>query len=154
ELDAVQTVERLRPNQGVDAALRRHPPHDREVVACLLLAEDRGQPLGGVGLDHTREEIEARFVLENKGSALAAGAPTQLRPGLVAPAPDRLVVPLDGPLDRLLRRPVQALEYPADMVLMVAGAELPLDDLGDAGAGPDLTAEAIRLRPVPEELGD
>ena len=60
----------------------------------------------------------------------------------------------DGPLDRLLRRPAQALEQPADMVLVVTDAELLLDDAGDAGAGPDLTAEAIRLRTVPEEFGD
>ena len=40
------------------------------------------------------------------------------------------------------------------MVLVVPDAELPLDDLCDAGAGPDLAAEAVRLRPMPEELRD
>ena len=40
------------------------------------------------------------------------------------------------------------------MVPMVADAELLLDDLGDAGAGPDPTPEAVSLRPVPEELWD
>jgi hypothetical protein len=40
------------------------------------------------------------------------------------------------------------------MVLVVADAELLLDDAGDAGAGPDLTAEAVGLRAVPEEFGD
>ena len=40
------------------------------------------------------------------------------------------------------------------MAFVVADAELPLDDLGDAGAGPDLAAEAVRLRPMPQELGD
>jgi hypothetical protein len=124
------------------------------MVSRLLLAEDRGQPLRRVGLDHPREEVEARFVLENKHPALAVGAPPQLRPGLVAPASDRLVVPLDGPLDRLLGRPVQPLEQPADVTLVVADAELLLDDAADTGAGPDLAAEAIRLRPVPEEFGD
>ena len=37
------------------------------------------------------------------------------------------------------------------MILVVADAELLLDNLGDAGAGPDLTPEAVSLRPVPEE---
>src|SRR5262249_61639189 len=36
----------------------------------------------------------------------------------------------------------------------VANAELLLDVLGDAGAGPALTTEAVRLRPVPEEFRD
>ena len=39
------------------------------------------------------------------------------------------------------------------MVLVVADTELLLDDPGHAGTGPDLTAEAIGLRPVPEEPG-
>jgi hypothetical protein len=38
--------------------------------------------------------------------------------------------------------------------LVVADAELPLDDLGDPGAGPDLASRAIGLRPVPEEFRD
>jgi hypothetical protein len=38
------------------------------------------------------------------------------------------------------------------MILVVADAELLLDNLGDAGAGPDLTPETVSLRPVPEEL--
>src|SRR5262249_19055172 len=116
-----------------------------------LLAEDWGQPLGGVGLDPPREEVEARFVLDDEGPALAAGPPSQLRPDLGAPAADGRLLPPDGPLDRLLRRPSQVLEHPADVALVVADAELILDD---AGAGPDLTAEAIRLRPVPEEIRD
>jgi len=38
------------------------------------------------------------------------------------------------------------------VALVVANAEFFLDDSGDAGAGPDLAAEAVGLRPVPEEL--
>ena len=132
ELDTVQPVERFLPDQGVDAALGRHPPHDREVIARLLLAEDRGEPLRSVGLDHPREQVEPRFVLENQGPALAAGTATQFRPDLGVPAADRPLVPLDGPLDRLLGRPVQALEQPTDVVLVVADAELLLEDAGDA----------------------
>lgn len=154
ELDAMQPVERLRPDQGVDPALRRHPAHDREVIPSLLLAEHRRQSLRGIRLDHPRQEVEARFVLENQGPVLPAGTPPQLRPGLLTPPPDGVLVPLDGPPDRLLRSPTQVLEEPADVTLVIADAELPLDDLGDAGAGPDLAAEPVRLRPVPEEFGD
>jgi hypothetical protein len=40
------------------------------------------------------------------------------------------------------------------VALVVADAELLLDHLGNAGAGPDLAAEAIRLGAVPQEVGD
>ena len=40
------------------------------------------------------------------------------------------------------------------MVFMVRHGELAPDDLGDAGARPDLAAEAIRLGTVREELRD
>ena len=49
---------------------------------------------------------------------------------------------------------LQFPEQPADVALVVADAELLLDHLGDAGTGPDLAPEPVRLRPVPEELGD
>ena len=49
---------------------------------------------------------------------------------------------------------MQFLEQSADVALVVADTELLMDDLGDAGAGPDLAAEAVSLRPVPEELRD
>src|SRR5262249_34375652 len=64
------------------------------------------------------------------------------------------LVSLDGALDRLLRRPVQVLEQPADMVLVVTDTQLPLDDFGDAGARPDLAAKAVSLGAVPEEFRD
>jgi len=40
------------------------------------------------------------------------------------------------------------------MALVVGDAEFLLDDLGDAGAGPDLAAKAVSFRPVPKEVGD
>ena len=40
------------------------------------------------------------------------------------------------------------------MVFVVVDAELFPDDTGDAGAGPDLAAETVSLRTMPEELGD
>ena len=38
------------------------------------------------------------------------------------------------------------------MARMVGNAELLLDDLGDAGAGPDLTAKAVGFRPMRQEV--
>ena len=38
------------------------------------------------------------------------------------------------------------------MARVVADAELLLDGLGDAAAGPDLAAEAVRFGPVPQEV--
>src|SRR5581483_6049039 len=101
-----------------------------------------------------RQQVEPGLVHEDQHPALAPRPPAQLRPGLGAPAPDGPLVPLEGPPDRHLRRPAQLLEEFADVALVVAGAELLLEHLCDAGAGPDLTAEAIGLGPVPEELGD
>ena len=47
ELDAVQPIQRLLPYQSVDLAQRRHRAHDGEVIARLLLTEDRRQSLQG-----------------------------------------------------------------------------------------------------------
>jgi hypothetical protein len=38
------------------------------------------------------------------------------------------------------------------VALVVADAELLLDDPGDAAAGPQLAAEAVRLGPMPQEV--
>src|SRR6266568_759941 len=67
---------------------------------------------------------------------------------------DGLLVALDSAADGHLGRPMQVLEQTPDMVLVVRDAELFVDDEGDAGAGPDLPAQPVSLRPVPEELWD
>src|SRR5206468_5791646 len=108
----------------------------------------------GISPDQPRQQVEPRFVLETQYPALAPRPPAQLRPDLVAPAPDGFFVPLDGPPYRHLGRPAQLREQPADVVLVVRNAELLLDHLGDAGAGPDLAVKPVRFRPVPEELRD
>ena len=150
----MHSVERLPPYQSIDLALERHPAHDRQMVARLLFADDRRLSLRGVSPDQPRQQVETRFVLENQHAALTFGSPSQFGPNLGAPAFDGLLVALDGPLDRHLRRPQQFLEQTANVVLVVADAELFLDDQGDAGAGPDLAAEPVSLRPVPEEFRD
>jgi hypothetical protein len=40
------------------------------------------------------------------------------------------------------------------MAPVVGNTELLLDDLGDAGASPDLASKAIGFRPVSQKVGD
>src|SRR6185437_1361715 len=78
----------------------------------------------------------------------------EVGPDLGAPALDGRLIALDGPPDRDLGRPAEFLEQAADVILVVADAELLFDDEGDSGAGPYLAAEAVSLRAMPEELQD
>src|SRR5262249_59910637 len=80
--------------------------------------------------------------------------PLQVRPDLLPPAVDGHLVPLDGSFDRHLGSPAQFFEQLADVVLVVADAKFLRNDLGDAGGRPHLPAEAVGLRPVPEEFRD
>ena len=107
ERDPVQSIRLRRPRQRRHLALRRHAPQDRQMVARLPLIQDRRLSPRGVGLDHPRHPIEARFVHENKGPALAVGLLSQRGPGLDPPALDRLVVLLDRASDGDLRCPSQ-----------------------------------------------
>ena len=102
---------------------------------------------------HRRQQVEPRFVLKNQHPALAASPPTQLRPGS---SRQRSMASRSAgwPAGSASGRPAQFLEQAADVDLVVADAEFLLDDAGDAGAGPDPAAEAVGLRPVPEELRD
>jgi hypothetical protein len=76
------------------------------------------------------------------------------RPDVDAPAFDFLLVPLSGAYDRHLRRPVEFLQEPGDMALVIANAELLFDDLADSSTGPDLAEKAVGLRAVSEKVGD
>ena len=106
------------------------PMTDRWSRVCHS-SHDRRLPFGGVGLDHPRQQVEPRFVHENKDPALAAGLLLQLGPRLDPPALDRLFVPLDGPGDRDLRGPSQSLEQARHLALAVRDAELLVEDSGD-----------------------
>ena len=92
----------------------------------------RSPSLGSVSADQPRQEVEPRFVLENQHPALAALL-SQFGPDLSTPLFDRRLVALNSPTDRHLRRPLQLLEQTADVVLVVADAELLLEDSSDAG---------------------
>src|SRR5579871_1759997 len=154
ELNAVQPIQPDLPYQGVDLGLRCHSTHDRQVIARLLLPQHRRQPLGSIRPHDSRQQVEARFVLENQHAALAPCSLLQFRPDLLPPALNHFLVPLNSPPDRHLGRPVQLLEQPADVIFVVADPELLLDDPGHPRAGPDLTPKSVRFRAMPEEFGD
>ena len=115
---------------------------------------DVGMPLGGVSPDQSRQQVEPRFVLENQHPVLAPCPLAQFGPDRRTPVLDGLFVSLDGPPNRHLGGPLQFLQEPANVPLVVADAEFLFDNLGNTATSPDLAAEAISLRPVPEELGD
>src|SRR5581483_6187136 len=66
-------------------------------------------------------------------------------PLLGGPALDRRFIALGRAADRLLGAPPSGAEQPADVVRVVAHAELVRDDSGYPFAGPDLAEEAERL---------
>src|SRR5438093_481281 len=72
----------------------------------------------------------------------------------VAPTVDFLLVALDGASDRNLRSPTDLLENARDMMFVVLDAKLLRDNLADPIAGPDITAEAISFRAMPEKVSD
>ena len=111
-------------------------------------------PLGGVGPDLARQEIEARFIHENQGAASRRASSLSRGQTATRQLLDLLLVALDGPRNRQLGRPAQFLQKPGDVTLVVGDAELLFDDLGDAGTGPDLAAKAVGFRPVRKEVGD
>src|SRR5579864_1496130 len=154
EGDGVQAREGFRPYQDVDLPLRCQTSHDRQVVTRLPLVQDRGLTLWPVRLDHPGQQVEARFIHENQGSALPACPLPECRPGLIAPADDGILVPLDGPRNGHLRGPAEVFQDPRYLALAVEDPELLLQHLGDTGAGPNVTPEAVRLRAVPEEVGN
>src|SRR5207245_672003 len=58
ELDAVQAVQGSLPSQSVDLSRRRHPAYDRQMVARLLVVNDRRLPFRSVGSHDPRQEVE------------------------------------------------------------------------------------------------
>jgi hypothetical protein len=67
------------------------------------------------------------------------------RPARRLPLRDRRLVALGRPLERLLDRPAERAQQPADVGRVVADPELPLDDRRHPFGGPAVAAEAERL---------
>lgn len=73
--------------------------------------------------------------------------PFEGRPALGPPGLDRRLVPLAGPLDRLLHAPAGRPQERADVIGMVADPELAPNAGRHAPGRPDITPEAERLGP-------
>src|SRR5271165_1481073 len=116
----------------------------RMIGVCPYLP-DICPDLGGVSPDQSRQQVEPRFVLENQHPVLALRPLAQFGPDRRTPVLDGLFVSLDGPPNWHLGGPLQFLQEPANVPLVVADAEFLFDNLGDTAASPDLAAEAIIL---------
>src|SRR5664280_2021000 len=68
------------------------------------------------------------------------------RPFLFFPAFDLFFIALQRTPFRLLRSPAQAVHQAANMVRVIADSELTLDQLGNAGRGPQIGSVALRHR--------
>src|SRR5258706_10772236 len=66
KLDGVQTVQALLAYHRVNLAFECQGAHNREMVVGLPFFQDRCVSSWSIGLDHTRQEVEARFIHENE----------------------------------------------------------------------------------------
>ena len=123
-----------------------------------LLQDRRLAPRGERAADR-RGEHEARLVEEDQVGLAAPGPADDPGQFLTPSVVDGHLVPLPGPPLRLLAGPAQPpLEDLADVLGVEGDAEVPLDQLGDPGGGPQLGPPAVGLGPfraglpVPESL--
>jgi hypothetical protein len=107
----------------------------------LPLVEDRCMRLRCVCPYFARQEVEARFIHENKGPPLATHFDLESELDPNAPAIDLLLIAPDCASDRHLRRLVQLLQEPRYVAIVVRDAELFLDNSGGVAGGPDLAAK-------------
>src|ERR1051325_4901249 len=154
ELDGVQTVQRVLPDQSEDPAISRQSTHDRQVVVCLPLIHHRRMPLQPIRFDHAGQQVEPTLIDESQGPPFLSGTAFQRGPDLVAPPSDGFLVALDGAGDGDLGRPANLLEDTGDVMLVVIDAKLLLDNLTHPSADPEIAAEAVGLRTVPEEVSN
>jgi hypothetical protein len=151
---AFQTLQRFLPHPCVQLSRRRDSRPNRQMVAAQPLVNNRSLPFRSLGLDHSRQQIEARFIDTNQRPALPRRLPTQFGPHFDPPASDGRFVALDRPSDRNWRCPTQILQQTGNVILVVANPQFPLDNLGHTSTGPDFATEAIGLRSVPEKIRD
>jgi hypothetical protein len=72
-------------------------------------------------------------------------------PGLVLPQGNGGLVALEGAALGLLHGPVERVEEAAHVICMVLDAEVPRDDLGDPGRGPEVRAVPVGEGPLEQE---
>ena len=152
ENHTVRTRQRFLANQRIYLPGQRQTSHDRQMVSAQHLVNDRRLPFRPIGLHNAGLQVNARFISKNQGSALPRRSPSQFGPHFHSPACDRLLVALNRTGDRNLRCPTQFLQQTRNVVFVVTDAEFPLDNLGDAVAGPHIAAKTIRLCSVPKQI--
>lgn len=100
ELDYMHPVEQSRTHHRGDLTSESDRPHDRKVIPGLPLVQDGRLTLGRLGLDDPGQEVQPRFVHENRLPSLAPRPASELGPDLRAPVLDGALVPLDRLDDR------------------------------------------------------
>ena len=138
---------------GQQAEVRPQPPplradrngaEGRDPVVAVPALEHGCLPPGGQGAADRRGEHEPRLVEEHQVGLAAAGPPDDRRQFLTPSVVDGDLVPLLGLLLRLLAGPPQPpLEHLADVLGVEADLEMPLDQLGGPGGGPQLGPKAV-----------
>jgi hypothetical protein len=101
-------------------------------------------------LDRHRQQIEARFVFEEQGSSFIFGF-FKCWPALLLPLRDHRLIPLTGPLTRLLRTPAERMQQLAHMVWMIVHTTHACDDDGHTPGCPAIPSKAERLTSLFEQ---
>src|SRR5258708_31187481 len=148
----MNAIQRLRTHQCVHLSLKRDAAHDRQVIASLPFVDHGPLTFRSISPDQPWQQIEAGFIDKNQGSAFTLGPAPQFGPDISLPSFDRLLVPLHGAGDGHLWGPTQLFQQPGDVVLMVTNTEFQFQDLDNACTRPDLTANTIGFRTVPQEI--
>jgi len=70
KMDTINTRQRIITNHREQGALRSNPAHHRQMIAGLKDTEDRGVTTRRIRPDRSRQQVAARFVHKDEGSAL------------------------------------------------------------------------------------
>src|SRR4030066_344156 len=124
------------------------------MISRLPFLQDRRQTFRSVGSDNPRQQVKARFVHENHGSAFLLCTLFDLGPDLRAPTVDRLFVPLKGLCQGDLRRPRKFFQQTRHLAPTVRNAEFLNQDFGNPTTGPDLAPKAVGFSPMSKKVGD
>lgn len=83
----------------------------------------------------------------------AAGRFFYARPSLLDPALDGLLVPLTSAACRLLPTPTKPMQQATDVIAVIANAQAPPEQIGDALRGPDSSGKSVGFGAVRQQTG-